>query len=350
MIETTVPGVDASRYIYDTGLRFGEAFGRRLLDIALVDEGYFRPRHNYDNALKDPWATYDRLGVDKTRELLRRYRQVRRAFPGHKPIEFKQFYLPDDAVTELLALTPSFLKELSPGEPVPIFQISEGGNLLPVHRGHRRRSSMFMLLQGDNDETRWYREREPFEVIPTTRIPDLDKIEHVVSARIEPGRWYVFNHLEWHSVHKNGGRKRISVGLDFDAVHAETLVAAIRANEARELSADGPGATAGSIVQLSAPALKAMIDRGDRFQFIDVRTPMEREIAAIEGSRLLDQSVHDELMKMDRGTPLVFQCHHGIRSQAAAEYFLSAGFRTLYNLRGGIEDWSRLVDPSLPRY
>ena len=53
---------------------------------------------------------------------------------------------------------------------------------------------------------------------------------------------------------------------------------------------------------------------------------------------------------MDRQTPLVFQCHHGMRSQQAAEYFRQAGFRNLSNLRGGIEAWSQLVDPSVPRY
>ena len=38
------------------------------------------------------------------------------------------------------------------------------------------------------------------------------------------------------------------------------------------------------------------------------------------------------------------------RSQAAAEYFLHHGFRNLYNLHGGIDAWSLLVDPAVPRY
>ena len=47
---------------------------------------------------------------------------------------------------------------------------------------------------------------------------------------------------------------------------------------------------------------------------------------------------------------MVFQCHHGVRSQAAAEYFQREGFRNLCNLEGGIDAWSTLVDPSVPRY
>ena len=104
------------------------------------------------------------------------------------------------------------------------------------------------------------------------------------------------------------------------------------------------------IRQLSPLELKAMLDAGTTCELVDVRTPTEREIAAIEGARLLDQAYHDVLIELDRETPLVFQCHHGIRSQRAAEYFRQRGFRRLYNLSGGIDAWSMLVDPSLPRY
>jgi len=112
---------------------------------------------------------------------------------------------------------------------------------------------------------------------------------------------------------------------------------------------DNPNAPA-PIQQLSAADLKTLLDSGETFELLDVRTPGERAIARIEGSRLLDQALHDELMQRDRQTPLVFQCHHGMRSQAAAEYFQRAGFRRLYNLQGGIEAWSLEVDPSVPRY
>jgi monothiol glutaredoxin len=105
-----------------------------------------------------------------------------------------------------------------------------------------------------------------------------------------------------------------------------------------------------AIRQLSAPSLKAMIDSGPPFELVDVRTPEERAVAKIERARLLDKPYHDDLMALDRDTPIVFQCHHGIRSQSAAEYFQEAGFRNLYNLEGGIEAWSRLVDASVPRY
>lgn len=104
------------------------------------------------------------------------------------------------------------------------------------------------------------------------------------------------------------------------------------------------------IRQLTAPELKAMIDAGTPFEFVDVRTEWERDRAKIEGARLLDQAYHDALMALDRETPMVFQCHHGIRSQAAAEYFEQAGFKNLCNLAGGIDAWSMFVDHAVPRY
>ena len=110
-----------------------------------------------------------------------------------------------------------------------------------------------------------------------------------------------------------------------------------------------PPEDAAPIRQLSAPELKALLASGG-IELVDVRTVEERAIAAIDGSRLLDQAYHDALLLRDRNTPIVFQCHHGIRSQHAAEYFRHQGFRNLYNLSGGIDAWSALVDPSVPRY
>lgn len=104
------------------------------------------------------------------------------------------------------------------------------------------------------------------------------------------------------------------------------------------------------IRQLSAPDLRALLESGAAIELVDVRTEEERAIARIDGFRLLDQAYHDALILRALDTPIVFQCHHGIRSQHAAEYFRSHGFTNLHNLRGGIDAWSLLVDPSVPRY
>jgi monothiol glutaredoxin len=104
------------------------------------------------------------------------------------------------------------------------------------------------------------------------------------------------------------------------------------------------------VKQLSATELKEMMIRSMAFELIDVRTEKERAMASIAGSRLLDHETHDYLLGLDRDATIVFHCHLGGRSQSAAEYFRQQGFRNLFNLQGGIDAWSQLVDPSVPRY
>ncbi len=134
------------------------------------------------------------------------------------------------------------------------------------------------------------------------------------------------------------GLRRLATPAPPDAVTASTAGVAVQ-----------PPAPA-RVHPLSAPELKAMMEAGLPFELVDVRTEAEWETARIDGARLLDRAYHDHLMGLPPDTPLVFQCHHGIRSQAAAEYFREKGFLRLYNLQGGIDAWSKLVDPSVPLY
>jgi monothiol glutaredoxin len=101
---------------------------------------------------------------------------------------------------------------------------------------------------------------------------------------------------------------------------------------------------------MSASELKLRLDGGDKLELIDVRSEEEREIAHIEGAKLLNQELADRLLAMDKDTTLVFHCHHGGRSQRAAEQFVQRGFKSVYNLIGGIDAWSADVDPDVPRY
>jgi monothiol glutaredoxin len=102
--------------------------------------------------------------------------------------------------------------------------------------------------------------------------------------------------------------------------------------------------------QLTPAALKQMIDAGDKFELYDVRTLEERKLASIQGAQLLDDDALRRVAGLDKDTPLVFHCHHGGRSQAAAERFVREGFKRVYNLVGGIDAWSASVDSSIPRY
>jgi monothiol glutaredoxin len=104
-----------------------------------------------------------------------------------------------------------------------------------------------------------------------------------------------------------------------------------------------------SPVELAAAMAQARA-AGKALYLYDVRTEEEVERAFIEGAVLLEAEVADEIAALSRDTPLYFHCHHGIRSQRAAEHFVELGFREVYNLVGGIEAWSEQVDPEVPRY
>jgi monothiol glutaredoxin len=104
------------------------------------------------------------------------------------------------------------------------------------------------------------------------------------------------------------------------------------------------------VKRMSATELRARLDRKDDTVLLDVRTPSERAIAHIEGSRLLDAALREELTELPRDRSIVCMCHSGVRSRAAAEGLVAMGFRDVYNLEGGIDAWSRDVDPDVPRY
>lgn len=116
-----------------------------------------------------------------------------------------------------------------------------------------------------------------------------------------------------------------------------------------ELRIDNPNAPA-PVRQIDVHELKRLLEAGAPIHLFDVRTPEERAQAAIAGARLLDADVAAEIERLPRDAKLVFHCHHGGRSQQAAEHFRSLGFRDVSNVSGGIDAWSREIDPSVPRY
>lgn len=103
------------------------------------------------------------------------------------------------------------------------------------------------------------------------------------------------------------------------------------------------------VKQIDAKALKALLDAGTVKHLYDVRTEKERGIAQI-GGKLLDDGAMHEIEALPKDTHIAFYCHSGNRSRGAAEHFLKMGFTNLYNLAGGIDGWSRDVDPKVPRY
>jgi molybdopterin/thiamine biosynthesis adenylyltransferase/rhodanese-related sulfurtransferase len=96
--------------------------------------------------------------------------------------------------------------------------------------------------------------------------------------------------------------------------------------------------------------LARRLDDPSSFHLLDVREPWEWALAQIGKPRLLAMNqLPGALDSLDRSRELIVYCHHGVRSGMAAEWLRAQGFRAR-NLSGGIDRWSREIDPSVPRY
>jgi monothiol glutaredoxin len=113
---------------------------------------------------------------------------------------------------------------------------------------------------------------------------------------------------------------------------------------------ENPNAPAGDVEQVDVRELKRRLDAGELREFFDVRTPEERAKASISGTRLMTAEEAERIGALPKDTPLAFHCHHGGRSQAAAEHFAGLGYTNVSNVVGGIDAWSQEIDPEVPRY
>jgi len=104
-------------------------------------------------------------------------------------------------------------------------------------------------------------------------------------------------------------------------------------------------------LEIGVRELKEWLDAGQDVQLLDVRTPMEHRIASIPGAVLIPmQELPGRKGELDDGRPLVAFCHHGPRSQNATMWLRAQGFPRVLSLAGGIDAWSRQIDPAVPRY
>ena len=134
---------------------------------------------------------------------------------------------------------------------------------------------------------------------------------------------------------------------DYDAFCGVTPAA----SNARAGTVDEPGRDDDGGDELAPAALARRLAHGDRPLLLDVREPYEHAIARLPDMRLVPlATLPQALGSLARDEEIVVVCHHGVRSRAAADFLRREGFRRVRNLTGGIDRWSREVDPAVPRY
>ena len=123
--------------------------------------------------------------------------------------------------------------------------------------------------------------------------------------------------------------------------------AAVEGFESPPSSAPQPAA-AGDV---AAAALADELASDSPPLLLDVREPWEADIAKIAGSKLIPlPELADRAAELDPAASVVVYCHLGVRSEYAARLLAGSGFERVRNLTGGIDAWSRIVDPAVARY
>jgi rhodanese-related sulfurtransferase len=104
--------------------------------------------------------------------------------------------------------------------------------------------------------------------------------------------------------------------------------------------------------EITVEELKTLRDGGSEFTLLDVREPWELQTAQIAGSKSMPMGdVPSRFQQeLDSEDHIVVVCHHGVRSMNVTAWLRQQGFEKAQSLRGGIDRWSREIDPSVSLY
>lgn len=105
--------------------------------------------------------------------------------------------------------------------------------------------------------------------------------------------------------------------------------------------------------EIGPEELAALMESGTPPRLVDCREDDEWHICRIEGAQLIPLSNFAEFAPArltDKEQHLVVYCHHGVRSMRATHWLRHQGYRQTQSLRGGIDLWSEMIDPAVPRY
>jgi rhodanese-related sulfurtransferase len=105
------------------------------------------------------------------------------------------------------------------------------------------------------------------------------------------------------------------------------------------------------VPELPPQQLKRRLDAGEPLRLLDVREPWECAIARLPGSVNIPLGeITSRWQELDAESEIIVVCKAGSRSRRVAQFLSAQGFGRVANLSGGIDAWTRDIDPSLPSY
>jgi len=103
--------------------------------------------------------------------------------------------------------------------------------------------------------------------------------------------------------------------------------------------------------EVTVQELKAMKDKKEDFQLIDIREEYEYDICQIGGELIPMGEITENLDKISKTKKVVVHCRSGKRSASVVQMLEQQhGYTNLYNLKGGIMAWAEEIDNSLAKY
>ena len=105
-------------------------------------------------------------------------------------------------------------------------------------------------------------------------------------------------------------------------------------------------------LEITVDQLKQQLTSENPPLLLDVREPWEYATAHIPNSTLIPMNdiPARAFNELDEDQPIAVLCHHGARSLSVANWLRQQGFGKAQSVSGGIDLWSRAIDPSIPRY
>ena len=103
--------------------------------------------------------------------------------------------------------------------------------------------------------------------------------------------------------------------------------------------------------EIQPEQVRRLRDTEEKFTFLDCREPWEYQTAHIEGTvHIPMQDIPARIQELDPDDHIVVICHHGVRSMNVTAWLRQQGYDKSQSVAGGIDRWSRVIDPKIPTY
>lgn len=109
-----------------------------------------------------------------------------------------------------------------------------------------------------------------------------------------------------------------------------------------------------AVLEISPAEAKTRLSGSNKTVLLDIREPEECALARLDTAEYIPMPLvpagFQRLEGLAGQGDLLVLCHHGVRSLQVVLWLREQGLQNCYSVAGGIDRWSRELDPAIPRY